>query len=173
MQNRSDNTPEPSWRGYYYTGLLFLTAVVQSVVLHQYFHRAFATGMRLRTAIVTAVFNKAMLLSNSARQTATVGEIVNLMAVDAQRFMDLMNYINMIWSAPYQIALALYFLWNLLGVATIAGVGVMIIMIPANGFVARKTRSLQVRQMKQKDERIKLMSEVCVACCLLSLMISR
>lgn len=37
------------------------------------------------------------------------------MSVDAQRFMDLMAYINMLWSAPLQIALALYFLWQHLG----------------------------------------------------------
>jgi ATP-binding cassette subfamily C (CFTR/MRP) protein 1 len=41
-----------------------------------------------------------------------VGEIVNLMSVDAQRFMDLITYINMIWSAPLQVILALYFLWQ-------------------------------------------------------------
>jgi ATP-binding cassette subfamily C (CFTR/MRP) protein 1 len=54
-------------------------------------------------------------MSNSARKESTVGEIVNLMSVDAQRFMDLTTYLNMIWSAPLQIALALYFLWNILG----------------------------------------------------------
>lgn len=41
-----------------------------------------------------------------------MGEIVNLMSVDAQRFMDLITYINMIWSAPLQVVLALYFLWQ-------------------------------------------------------------
>lgn len=43
------------------------------------------------------------------------------MAVDAQRFMDLTTYINMIWSAPLQIALAIFFLWDLLGASVLAG----------------------------------------------------
>lgn len=34
------------------------------------------------------------------------------MSVDAQRFMDLATYINMIWSAPFQVILALYLLWQ-------------------------------------------------------------
>lgn len=34
------------------------------------------------------------------------------MSVDAQRFMDLATYINMIWSAPLQVILALYLLWQ-------------------------------------------------------------
>lgn len=54
-------------------------------------------------------------MSNSSRKESTVGEIVNLMSVDAQRFIDLTAYLNMIWSAPLQIALALYFLWDTLG----------------------------------------------------------
>ena len=44
-----------------------------------------------------------------------MGEIVNLMSVDAQRFVDLMAYLNMLWSAPLQIVLALFFLWQILG----------------------------------------------------------
>lgn len=53
-----------------------------------------------------------MVISSTARRTSTVGEIVNLMSVDAQRFMDLITYINMVWSAPLQVVLALYFLWQ-------------------------------------------------------------
>lgn len=93
--------------------------------------------MRLRTAVIGAVYRKvllqrcrrktspaatttltcsstaqALVISSAARRTSTVGEIVNLMSVDAQRFMDLVTYINMIWSAPLQVVLALYFLWE-------------------------------------------------------------
>lgn len=55
---------------------------------------------------------QALVISSAARRASTVGEIVNLMSVDAQRFMDLITYINMIWSAPLQVVLALYFLWQ-------------------------------------------------------------
>jgi hypothetical protein len=36
----------------------------------------------------------------------------------------------------------------------------MILMIPLNGYIAKRTRSQQVAQMAQKDQRIKLMNEV-------------
>lgn len=65
---------------------------------------------------MNTIYLKALKLSNAARKESTVGEIVNLMSVDAQRFMDLVVYLNMIWSAPLQIALALYFLWQTLGI---------------------------------------------------------
>lgn len=87
---------------------------------------------------------QALLLSNSARKSSTVGEIVNLMSVDAQRFMDLMTYIHMLWSAPFQIAVSLYFLWQTLGPSVLAGLGVMILLIPVNAVIANKTKQLQV-----------------------------
>ncbi|KAL0104454.1 hypothetical protein PUN28_017289 [Cardiocondyla obscurior] len=151
---------EPMWKGYFYSVLLLLTAILQTLVLSQYFHRMFLVGLRIRTALIAAIYRKALRMSNAARKESTLGEIVNLMSVDAQRFMDLTAYINMIWSAPLQIALALYFLWNILGPAVFAGLAVMIILIPVNGLIANKVKTLQIRQMKSKDERVKLMNEV-------------
>lgn len=58
---------------------------------------------------------QALRVSNSLRKELTLGEIVNLMAVDAQRFTELMAYINLVWAAPLQIILALYFLYQTLG----------------------------------------------------------
>ncbi|XP_049764041.1 multidrug resistance-associated protein 1 isoform X1 [Schistocerca cancellata] len=151
---------EPMWKGYTYAGLMFATAAVQTLVLAQYFHRMFIVGLRVRTAVIAAVYRKALRMSNSARKESTVGEIVNLMSVDAQKLMDLTTYLNMIWSAPLQIALALYFLWDILGPSVLAGLAVMIIMIPLNAYVANRVKTLQMRQMKYKDERVKLMNEV-------------
>lgn len=148
------------WKGYFYAFLLFLTAVLQTLVLSQYFHRMFVVGLRMRTALIAAIYRKALRMSNSARKESTVGEIVNLMSVDAQRFMDVTAYINMIWSAPLQIVMALYFLWQYLGPSVLSGLAVMIILIPVNALLAGKVRNLQIKQMKNKDERVKLMNEV-------------
>ncbi|XP_067333226.1 multidrug resistance-associated protein 1 isoform X2 [Channa argus] len=155
-----NNSSAPSWQGFFYTALLFVCTCVQSLILHKYFHVCFITGMRLRTAIIGAVYRKALVISSAARRTSTVGEIVNLMSVDAQHFMDLITYINMIWSAPLQVALALYFLWKNLGPSVLAGVAVMVLLVPVNGVIAMKTKTYQVAQMKSKDNRIKLMNEM-------------
>uniref|UniRef100_A0A8C4V7Z7 Multidrug resistance-associated protein 1 n=1 Tax=Falco tinnunculus TaxID=100819 RepID=A0A8C4V7Z7_FALTI len=158
--NFVNNKAAPNWQGYFYTGLLFFCACLQTLILHQYFHICFVTGMRLKTAIVGVIYRKALVITNSARKTSTVGEIVNLMSVDAQRFMDLATYINMIWSAPLQVILALYLLWQNLGPSVLAGVAVMILLVPINAVMAMKTKTYQVAQMKSKDNRIKLMNEI-------------
>uniref|UniRef100_A0A3B4F4P8 Multidrug resistance-associated protein 1 n=1 Tax=Pundamilia nyererei TaxID=303518 RepID=A0A3B4F4P8_9CICH len=155
-----NDSSAPSWQGYFYAALLFVCTSVQSLILQKYFHVCFVSGMRLRTAVIGAVYRKALVISSAARRTSTVGEIVNLMSVDAQRFMDLITYINMIWSAPLQVVLALYFLWQNLGPSVLAGVAVMVLMVPVNAVIAMKTKAYQVAQMKSKDNRIKLMNEM-------------
>lgn len=67
--------PEPSYVGIFIAVGMFLTAVCQTMFLHQYFQRCFATGMRLRAALVTAIYRKTLVLSNSSRQKSTVGEV--------------------------------------------------------------------------------------------------
>jgi ATP-binding cassette subfamily C (CFTR/MRP) protein 1 len=44
------------------------------------------------------------------------------MQIDSQKFMDLALYLNLFWSSPLQIALAMYFLWNVLGPSSLAGI---------------------------------------------------
>ena len=60
---------------------------------------------------------------------ATVGEMVNLMQVNTQSFIELTSYINTIWSAPLQIIISVVILWNYLGIASLAGVLMMFIFL--------------------------------------------
>ncbi|XP_029134337.1 ATP-binding cassette sub-family C member 3 isoform X2 [Labrus bergylta] len=150
----------PNWWGYALAFLMFFTAFLQTLILHRHFQYCFVTGMNVRTAIIGAIYRKALVITNAAKRSSTVGEVVNLMSVDAQRFMDLTTFLNMLWSAPLQIMLALYFLWQTLGASVLAGVAVMIMLIPLNAVIAMKTRAYQVEQMQYKDSRIKLMNEI-------------
>uniref|UniRef100_A0A673IGF2 ATP-binding cassette, sub-family C (CFTR/MRP), member 3 n=1 Tax=Sinocyclocheilus rhinocerous TaxID=307959 RepID=A0A673IGF2_9TELE len=150
----------PLWWGYSLAFLMFGTSLLQTLILHQHFQYCFVTGMRLRSGIIGAIYRKALAITNEAKRSSTVGEVVNLMSVDAQRFMDLTTFLNMLWSAPLQIILALFFLWQNLGPSVLAGVALMVLLIPFNAFIAMKTRTYQVEQMKHKDDRIKLMNEI-------------
>lgn len=151
---------DPLWKGISYAVALFVVTLLMTLVENQHFNRMFFVGMRIRTALVSAIYRKSLVLSNAARRKETVGEIVNLMAVDCQRFIEVTIYISLVWAAPLQIGLALYFLWEYLGWSTLVGLGAMIALLPFNGILAKKSQDLQVKQMKFKDERIKMMNEV-------------
>ena len=73
-----------------------------------------------------------------------MGEILNLMSVDAQNFMDVITNLNMLWSAPLQIFVAVVMLWNMLGPTVIAGVGVLFLLTPLNMYIVNKVKELQV-----------------------------
>ncbi|KAE8746345.1 ABC-transporter, subfamily C member 06 [Frankliniella occidentalis] len=151
---------EPVWRGYMYAVLMLLAATFQTLSMTQHNQRMYIVGMRIRTALISAIYRKALRVSNSLRKELTLGEIVNLMAVDAQRFTELMAYINLVWAAPLQIVLALYFLYQTLGISASAGIVVLLLMIPVNAWLANRVESLQISQMELKDERVKLTNEV-------------
>uniref|UniRef100_A0A670ZSQ6 ABC-type glutathione-S-conjugate transporter n=1 Tax=Pseudonaja textilis TaxID=8673 RepID=A0A670ZSQ6_PSETE len=148
------------WQGYVFAVLLFLTALVQSLCLQQYFRLCFEVGMNLRTSLVAAIYKKALTVSNVTRKESTVGEMVNLMSVDAQRFMDFTVYMHQLWSSPLQIIISLVFLWTELGPSVLAGIGVLVLLFPLNAVLVTKSRRIQVKNMKHKDERMKIMNEI-------------
>lgn len=116
--------------------------------------------MRIKAGLASAIYKKSLKLSSEGRATKTTGDIVNYMAVDAQRLQDLTQFAQQVWSAPFQIAICMFSLYQLVGWSMLAGVGVMIIMIPINGFIARFMKRLQKQQMKNKDARSRLIAEI-------------
>uniref|UniRef100_A0A671T6J1 ATP-binding cassette, sub-family C (CFTR/MRP), member 2 n=1 Tax=Sinocyclocheilus anshuiensis TaxID=1608454 RepID=A0A671T6J1_9TELE len=149
-----------AWTGYLYAVLLLVVAFLQSVILQQYFQRCFILGMKVRTALMAAVYKKALVVSNDSRKESTAGEIVNLMSADAQRFNDVTNFIHLLWSCPLQIALAIAFLWIELGPSVLAGLLVMVLMVPINGWLATKSRKLQKEILMKHYKRMKIVNDI-------------
>ncbi|GAB9464782.1 Atp-binding protein [Globisporangium polare] len=150
----------PMSQGLTYAGIVFVSGVIQSFMLRNYFFHCFESGMRVRSAICTAVYQKSLVLSAAARQKKTTGEITNLMSIDAQRLQELSTYINSVWFSVFQITVSCYLLYLQIGVATFAGVAVIVLLLPVTAGISKLMRRLQLRLMKVKDERIKICHEV-------------
>lgn len=148
------------WKGLVLTFAFFLVTFLSAIFNAQYFLKTFVVGFRIRTGLISAIYRKALRISNTAKKDTTVGEIVNLMAVDAQRFFELISYLHVLWSGPMIIGIAIFLLWQYLGIAVLSGLAVMILMVPLSGWIAARLRDLQVEQMKIKDERVKSMNEI-------------
>lgn len=56
-----EDTTQESWKGYLYAIILTLTAMLQTVILGQYFQRMFVIGMQIRTSIVSSIYRKVPL----------------------------------------------------------------------------------------------------------------
>lgn len=153
-------TPEPVIKGAAIALAMFAVATFQTTMIHQYFQGAFISGMRIKAGLTSAIYRKSLKLSNEGRASKSTGDIVNYMAVDTQRLQDLTQFAQQLWSAPFQIIICMVSLYQLVGWSMMAGVGVMIAMVPLNGIVARYMKKLQKEQMKNKDARSRLMTEI-------------
>ena len=58
--------------------------------------------MRIRAGLVSVIYQKALVLSNDGRGSAS-GDIVNLMSVDATRLQDFCAYGLIAISGPFQV----------------------------------------------------------------------
>lgn len=148
------------WKGLSLSLLMFSTSELRSLILNGYFYIMFRMGTKIQTALTAAVYKKTLLLSNAARRDRTVGEIVNLMAIDVERFQMITPQIQQFWSCPYQITFALVYLFITLGYSAIPGVIIMVIFVPMNILSSMVVRKWQIEQMKLKDERTKMVNEV-------------
>ncbi|KAI0128475.1 P-loop containing nucleoside triphosphate hydrolase protein [Xylariales sp. AK1849] len=152
--------PQPVVKGAAIAIAMFFVAILQTSMIHQYFQYVFLTGMRVKSGLASAIYKKSLKLSNEGRSSKTTGDIVNYMAVDAQRLQDLTQFAQQVWSAPFQIIICMVSLYQLVGWSMLSGVGVMLVMIPINGFIARFMKRLQKQQMKNKDARSRLIAEI-------------
>lgn len=152
--------PQPPIKGAAIALAMFFVATLQTTMIHQYFQLAFVTGMHIKSGLTSAIYKKSLKLSNEGRSSKTTGDIVNYMAVDAQRLQDLTQFAQQAWSAPFQITICMISLYQLVGWSMLSGIGVMLIMIPINGFIARFMKRLQKQQMKNKDTRSRLIAEI-------------
>ena len=106
------------------------------------------------------MFAKALVLSTSALGKRSVGEITNLMSVDSTRLQDLTPYLHAVWYSFFQIGLALYFLWNQMGTASLGGVFVIVVSIPLTGRISLYLKKLQTDLSVVRDERVKVTNEI-------------
>jgi ATP-binding cassette subfamily C (CFTR/MRP) protein 1 len=99
------SSPQPAIQGFAIAFSMFACANMATFLLHQYFERTFETNMRVRSALVMLIFKKSLVLSNEERGGKTTGDIVNLQSVDTFRIADLLPYLHIAWSGPFQVRL--------------------------------------------------------------------
>lgn len=92
---------------------------------------------------------------------ANVGTIINLMAVDSFKVSEVSAYLHFLWaSVPIEIVLSVVLLYGLLGYSSIAGIAVMIFLLPINIAIARGFSKIQKKIMAATDARIHITNEV-------------
>ncbi|KAF9914919.1 hypothetical protein BX616_007298 [Lobosporangium transversale] len=117
-------------------------------------------GIQARAATVAMIYRKALKLSPKARQSSTLGEITNHMAVDAEKWIEASTYLPLLISVPFELTIAIYLLYRLLGWSFVAGLAVFAILVPIQTKMAAFMNGFQDDQLKWMDSRLRLMTEL-------------
>lgn len=151
---------EPTWKGVLYALGIVAANFTTAMFVRHIDCTLSLTGLGMKAAIIGAIYRKALRISSESQQSYTVGELVNLLSVDADRVFRLAASFGFVASAPLLIVITVVLLWQYLGIACLAGIGVMIVIMPLVLIVMSLGHKYQAAQMKLKDKRIKSMSEI-------------
>lgn len=156
----SDSAPwSERYRGYWLSAVLFVFIAAKAITENQYFHRVMRSGYQSRVAVSVAVYNKSLRLSNSERQATTLGELVNLMQVDASKIEAFLPQFHVLWDGLVQITGYITILYFLIGWPCFVGLGVMIAAIPLQGMVMSRLFGLNRKLVVYTDARVKTTNE--------------
>ncbi|XP_009354560.2 ABC transporter C family member 3 [Pyrus x bretschneideri] len=146
--------------GYVLVSAFLFAKLVECLTQRHWFFKTQQVGVRIRAALVTAIYNKGLTLSCQSKQGHTSGEIINFMTVDAERISDFTWYMHEPWMILVQVGLALVILYINLGLAAIATLIATIIVMLANVPLGSLQEKFQDKLMKSKDKRMKATSEI-------------
>ncbi|XP_076337840.1 multidrug resistance-associated protein 1-like isoform X2 [Tachypleus tridentatus] len=154
------SSDEPMWRGLLYGLLLFVNTVLANLMFMHFVYFVYIVALQVKSALIAGIYRKALHMSSDTRRRYTVGELVNFMAVDAEKVFNVALFFTLIWGAPIRITLAMILLWQYIGPACLAGVATLLIILPLSVILSQKTQAIQEKQMCLKDSRLKFINEI-------------
>lgn len=130
-------------------------AIVKALLNTAYTYRCGLMALELRSALCGIVFRKSLQLKLSALQgDFSSGQIQTLMAVDSERVANLVPSAHELWSLPAQILIALGMLYTQVRFSFLAGLTVVLLLIPVNRWLAQRIQTASWQMMGAKDERV-------------------
>ncbi len=156
LLNHVENSREDYMTGVILSLVLFASNVIQSVTEHQFWIIGVRCGMRCQTALMAHVYNKAFKMTNASLKKYSIGEIVNLMTVDACRISD-SSVIQLFhwgtWCALLTLSISLVGLYGLLGYSMFFGCAIIGSFWPVSIYLSRKVKATSLEVQNRKDQR--------------------
>ncbi|CAM1331108.1 ABCC2 (predicted) [Pycnogonum litorale] len=155
-----ENGKEPTWHGIIYSfGLLIACGTRYISFVHSYDQLAI-TAANIKAVLMQAIFNKALRLSNESKVNLSLGGMINLMAVDSQKFTNLLPLLPVLVNSGPLFVAAIYLLWGVMGSSCFAGLAALLIISPASAYIMSLSKKIQSGIMQLSDERLKITNEI-------------
>lgn len=151
---------EHTYEGYVFVAALFLVKIIESFSQRHWYFEARRLGMRMRSALMGAIYEKELSLSSIGKKSHAAGEIVNYIGVDAYRIGEFPWWFHWAWVIPYQITLAVVIFFRTVGLAAVPGLLLIILIILLNSPLALLLQRSQAKFMVSQDERLRATTEL-------------
>lgn len=118
---------------YLYAAGVVLCSGILIFFTHPYMMGILHMGMKLRVACCTLIYRKALKLSRIALGETTVGQAVNLLSNDVNRFDISLIYLHYLWIGPLETIIIAYLMYREVELSAIFGIIVLLLFIPLQG----------------------------------------
>eukprot|EP00936_MAST-01D_sp_MAST-1D-sp1_P001678 g1678.t1 len=116
--------------------------------------------VKIRNALVTAIYRKALRVSLEGRQGQSTGQIVTIMQADVTQVYMLMQQLPYVFIAPALIVVTFLMIYNEVGDALWALVIYMIAILPGQVAIFSHMAKLQKLIMALTENRVKVLNDV-------------
>ncbi|KAJ9190310.1 hypothetical protein P3X46_001526 [Hevea brasiliensis] len=158
--NYSNLDQQNLYHGLSIVACLLLVKIVESFSQRHCFFLSRLSGMKMRSALMVAVYQKQLKLSSLGRRRHSTGEIVNYIAVDAYRMGEFPWWFHLTWNFVLQLFLSIVILFGVVGLGALTGLVPLLICGLLNVPFARFLQKCQYEFMIAQDERLRATSEI-------------
>ncbi|KAG5887763.1 hypothetical protein JTB14_016114 [Gonioctena quinquepunctata] len=147
--------------GWLLAGGLIIISLTIVFIFHHCCIGCLRVGMRVRIACCSLVYRKLLRLNHASLGQTGTGQLVNLLSNDVQRFEPSSLFLHYLWLMPIQCAAGFYVMYQIVGIAAVAGMSVMILeAIPLQGYLSALQGKFRFKTANRTDHRVKLLSEI-------------
>ncbi|KAF5283716.1 hypothetical protein FQR65_LT13751 [Abscondita terminalis] len=145
---------------YGYAGGVIGCSLLSVLIVHPYQFGVLHIGMKIRVACCSLIYRKCLRLSKTSLGETTIGQMVNLLSNDVNRFDIAVLFAHYFWIGPIQAIICTYFMYEEVGYSAIIGVLALFLFIPLQFGLAKMIARFRFKTATRTDERVRLMNEV-------------
>ncbi|XP_073265858.1 ABC transporter C family member 8 isoform X2 [Populus alba] len=146
-------------KGLVLVGCLAVIKFMESLSQRHCYFNARRSGLRMRSAIMVAIYQKQLILSSLGRKRHSTGEIMNYIAFDAYRMGDTLWWFHRAWSLVLQLFLSIGIIFKVVGLAALPGLVPILVVIILDIPFAKLHKKHQSQFMVAQEERLRATME--------------
>lgn len=125
---REDTTVTYHEALFYACGIVIFN-ILKVIADSQIWYLALHIGMKVRVAVCSIIYRKALRLSQTALGETSTGKVVNLLTNDVNRFDWATFFINSLWISPFLTFIVGCLLWADIGFVGLIGIVVIFMVV--------------------------------------------